>query len=83
MTSRSSSLDLPQDDDDITEPGLSPSAETDRLSGAEIDCTRGDDRILKKLGALKALRAEMTQEIDRDIAMLEGTLGLIGEENPS
>ena len=87
MTSRFSPLDLPQDRGDITEPRLSPSGETDRLSGTEIDCTRGEssskveDRIIKRLKELKILRAEMTQEIDQDIAILEGTLALIGEES--
>lgn len=83
MTSPSSSLDLPQDEYGITEPGLPPSGKVGSLSGTEIDCTRGEssskveDRIRKRLRELKNLRAE----IDRDIAMLEGTLGLIGEDS--
>jgi hypothetical protein len=82
-TSPSSSLDLLQGGDDIAKPGLPPIRETDRLSGTEIDCTRGEsssqveDRVMKRLRELKILRAE----IDRDIAMLEGTLGLIGENS--
>lgn len=79
LPSETSSLDLPQGGDDIAEPGLPPIRETDRLSGIESDCTGGEsssqaeDRVMKRLRKLKILRAE----IDRDIAMLEGTLGLI------
>ena len=36
---------------------------------------------MKKLKALKALRATMTRDIDRDIATLENALGLVGENS--
>lgn len=85
MASPSPSPELAQDGDDVTEGVLSPSENTDLLLGMELDCRIGElskveDRILRKLKALKTLRAEMTREIDRDITMLEGSLGLI-EEN--
>jgi hypothetical protein len=80
-----SSLDLTEHESIYTELGSVANAEIDGESGTDITYTTGDsypkgeDRMRHKLRFLKAQRAEMVQEFDRDIATMERALSLMGE----
>jgi hypothetical protein len=77
-------MDPPEHDDMSLGPRQVRGEETDRDSNTELVAERpgaysgGLDRLEKKLRDLKAARAE----IDQDIAMIEGALGLV-EDNSS
>jgi hypothetical protein len=42
---------------------------------------KGEDRIWKKIQELRSIRAEINQEIDRDMETLEGALGLMSDSD--